>query len=199
MAKEKDISATNAAENLNLETANLSAKDLLTLIGILQKDSSKSLAEALGTALEKLQPGYKTPEQKEFDAKLREDQKQIELNKLRAAKRRQKFCEHEVGQTGSHRNGMGAFCGLKLPTGEMIAVCQYCQMVISSANPEHQKLFRKLNGTPAESGQTEGLMDLEKAQLARLTPDQREKVMKSRKEYFAKQDTVEVITDDDLI
>jgi len=194
MAKEKEVST-----DLNLDNVNVSAKDLLTIIGLLQQDNSKSLAEALSAALEKLQPGYRSPEQKEFDNKLRGDQRNIEIMKLKNNKRRQRFCEHEVGQSGRHRNGEGAFCGLKLPTGEMIGVCQYCQMVISSANPEHQKFFRKINGTPAEAGQTEGILDPVKAQLARLSPDQREKVLKARAEYFAQDAAKELITDEDII
>jgi len=179
----------------NLEAINVSGGDLLKLIALLQKDNAQVLADALS----KLQPGYQSPEQKQFQEQLRQDQRNIQIATLRAKKRSQRFCEHEVGQTGRHRNGEGAFCGLKLPTGEVIGVCQYCQMVISSSNPEHARYFRKLNGTVAEAGQAEGILDPVKAQLARLSPDQRAKVLASRAEFFASESSKEPTNDDDLI
>jgi len=193
MAKEKEANNQEAAPNLG--AVNVSGEDLLKLVMLLQKDNAQVLAEALS----KLQPGYKSPEQKQFDEQLRQDQRNIQIATLKSKKRTQRFCEHEVGQTGRHRNGEGAFCALKLPTGEMIAVCQYCQMVISSANPEHYKYFRKVGGTPAEAGQTEGSLDPVKAQLARLTPDQRAKVVAARTEYFAAESAKELVTDDEII
>lgn len=197
MAKDKEVKEQEQtqAASPNLDAINVSGADLLKLIALLQKDNAQVLADALS----KLQPGYKSPEQKQFEDSAREAQRNIQIATLKSRKRQQRFCEHEVGQTGRHRNGEGAFCALKLPTGEMIGVCQYCQMVISSANPEHQKFFRKVNGTPAEAGQAEGLIDPVKAQLARLTPDQRAKVQAARAAYFAQESAKELVTDDELI
>jgi hypothetical protein len=194
MAKEKE---TNEVD-LNAPIS-LTAGDLLKLFTTLSTQSSEKNAEVLATALAKLQPGYKSPETKEYEAKLREDQKNIQINQLRNRKRQQRFCGHEVGQTGRYKNGEGAFCCLKLPTGEIVGVCQYCQMVISSANPEHQKFFQKTNGTVAQSGQVEGLIDPIKSQLARLTPEQRERVMESRAKYFAVESVKQIAEEDELL
>lgn len=197
MTKEKN-DESNLNPNLNGDV-NISVPELIKLLSSLQTQSSRENAQALAEALSKLQPGYRSPEQKAFDVKLREDQRNIEINKLKARKRRQRYCEHEVGMLGRHRNGEGAFCCLKLSTGEMIGVCQYCQMVISSANPEHQRFFRKANGTPAEAGQAEGLIDPIKAQLARLSPDQRERVLEARAKYFASEASRENVEEEELV
>lgn len=182
-------------EKPNLNELNVSGADLLKVIALLQKDNANVLAEALA----KLQPGYKSPEAKAYEEKLREDQKNIQITQLRNKKRQQRFCGHEVGQTGKTKNGEGAFCCLKLPTGETIGVCQYCQMVISSANPDHQRYFQKINGTVAVSGQAEGMIDPIKAQLARLTPEQREKVMESRQKYFITESNKQVLEEEELV
>jgi hypothetical protein len=194
MPREKE---TNESQDLNAPVS-ISAADLLKLFTTLSNQSSEKNAQVLSEALAKLQPGYKSPEAKEYDAKLREDQKKIQITILRNKKIQQRMCEHEVGQTGRHRNGEGAFCCLKLPTGEMIGVCQYCQMVISSTNPEHQRFFRKANGTPAQSGQSEGIVDPIKAQLARLGPDQQAKVLEARKKYFATEATKESFEEEEV-
>lgn len=177
----------------------LSGADLLKLFATLSNQSAEKNAEVLAEALSKLQPGYKSPGAKAYEEKLRGDQRNIQIAQLRNKKRRERFCGHEVGQTGRYKNGEGAFCCLKLPTGEVIGVCQYCQMVISSTNPEHQKFFQLTNGTVAQSGQAEGLIDPIKAQLARLTPDQRVKVMESRAKYFAVESVKQEVEEDELV
>jgi len=175
MAKEKE--ATPVTPDLDAPVT-VSGADLLNLITMLQNNNAKSIAEAF----EKLSPNYKTPEQKAFNEKLRGDQRNIEIFKLKNRKRQQKFCDHEIGQTGRKRLGEGAFNMLKLPTGETIGVCTYCQMVISSANPDHTRFFKKAGGTLAEAGQF-NLNDPIKAQLARLGDDERKRVLEARAKH----------------
>lgn len=185
MAKEKD-------KEFDLTSTAMSTADILQLFAALQRDNAATMAEALA----KLSPQYVSPEQKAFQVTARKAQKEIEINKIKARKREQKYCDHESGQKGKNRNGEGAFFGLKLSTGETIGVCVYCQGVISSINPDHQKHFRKINGTVAEAGQFSGLTDPIKSQLARLNPEERERVIETRAKYFATNPVEKEIEDD---
>lgn len=175
MAKEKE-------DKIDLSAASsLSAADILTLVSALQNQNASVLAEALA----KLSPTYQSPEQKAFSEQARESQRNQQIAMIKNTRRRQRQCGHEEGQQGRTRSGNGAFFGLKLPTGETVGVCCYCQAVISSANPDHHKYFQKINGTVAEAGQVGGLNDPVKAQLARLGPDERARVIEARAKYFA--------------
>jgi hypothetical protein len=153
----------------------LTGADLVNLLTMMNKDNAKTLAEAF----EKLSPTYKSPEQQQFTEEQRQVQRSIEINKLKNRKRTQRFCEHEQGQNGTDRNGKAAFHCLKLCTGELIGICTYCFKVISSVNPEDTKYFRKRSGAIAESGQFI-MADPIKAQLARLSPDERARVIAAR-------------------
>ena len=193
MAKEKEA-------QVDLEqTVTLTAGDLLQLFATLQQnqaDQAKNQNQALIEGLKELSPHYLPPGQEENAKAQREAQRKIEIFKLKNAARQKKYCRHEVGQTGRHRNGDGAFCGLKLPTGEVIGVCMYCQKVISSANPDHQKFFQQINGTVAEAGQTSGIADPVKAQLARLGEDERKRVLAAREKYFLEAPAKEELEED---
>ena len=177
MAKEKEIDLS--------QPITLTGQDLLQLFNrMLEQQTLASREQA--EAITKLSPSYQSPEQKAFNEQAREQQRGIEIFKLKNKKRQQRLCEHEQGQTGSERNGKGAFNMLRLPTGETIGVCTYCQKVISSANPDDQKFFRKAGGTMAESGQlTQYIVDPIKAQLARLGVDERARVIAARERYMA--------------
>ena len=185
------------------QTVTVTAGDLLQLFAKLQADaqeSAKNQNQALITGLKELSPHYVPPGQEENRKQQREAQRKIEIFKIRNQRLNQKNCDHEVGQTGRKRNGEGAFCGLKLCTGETIGVCMYCQKVISSADPEDQKYFRKINGTVAQSGSlSDGVIDPVKAQLARLSPDKRAKVIASRAKYFAEKPAEDSELDEELL
>lgn len=191
MAKEKQ---SEQQPELNLNDINLSGQDLLKVLALFQTQNAQVLADALA----KLQPGYQSPEQKQFQEQAKKQMQEIQINKLRTKKRQQRYCDHEIGQSGNRRSGEGAFCGLRLPTGETIGVCQYCQMVISSANPEHQKFFKKMNGTVAESGQVSGLLDPLNAQLARLSPDHRARVLELRAQYFVDKEQPKTLEEEEI-
>ena len=197
MAKDKETAQLDLTQ-----TINISAGDLLQLFAKIQQDAAnaaKDQNKALVEGLEKLSPSYISPGQVENAKNQREQQRKIEIFKIKNLRRQQKNCQHEVGQTGRKRLGEGAFCGLKLPTGETIGICQYCQMIISSENPEHQKYFRQINGTVAHSGQADGITDPIKARLARLSEDERAKVIASRAKYFAENPKDELEEDEDLV
>jgi hypothetical protein len=177
MAKDKEIDLS--------QPITLTAGDLLQLFTKMQEQQLQA-STAQTEAISQLSPRYVSPEQKQFTEQAKEQQRNIEIFKLKNKKRQQRLCEHEQGQTGNRRSGEGAFNLLKLPTGEIIGVCTYCQMVISSVNPDHQKFFRKAGGTAAESGQlTQYIVDPIKAQLARLGPDERARVILSREKYMS--------------
>jgi hypothetical protein len=184
MAKE---TTTNVDTNAPVT---LSVADLLTVIAKIQADNAEALAksgernaEVLSSSLEKLSPSYKTPGQKQNEQQLKQASREGELNKIRMKKRQQHFCDHEIGQTGRKRLGEGAFFPMKMATGEVIAVCCYCQKVISSINPKHEKFWKKVGGTMGEAGQISGLNDPIEAALQRLTGDEQDAVRKSRLEY----------------
>lgn len=194
MAKEKE------EKDLDLnQPITLTAADLLKLFSEMQKQQIDA-ADRQATAIAQLSPSYKSPEQKEFEQKARQQQRDQQVQTLKIKRHQQRMCQHEIGQTGTKRTGEGAFNLLKLPTGELIGVCTYCQKVISSLNPDHIKYFRsKVGGTMAESGQlTEFITDPIKAQLARLSPDEREKVMKLRSQYIQQQKSVALEDEDDI-
>ena len=192
MAKE------NPQINLN-EAITVTAGDLLALFNTLQQNQAKQSAEqnsALIEGLKQLSPHYQDPGQQENNKNLKEATRKIAIFKIKKARRDQKNCKHMVGQTGRRLNGEGAFCGLKLCTGEVIGICMYCQLVISSANPNHQKYFQQINGTVAESGQmTGGVNDMAKAQLARLGEDERKHVEAARAKYFLETPKEEEVDD----
>jgi len=176
----------------------ITAADFMALFAKMQQDSKVAQTEAsvenakvLAEALEKLSPRYVDPKQKENIEAGKQALRDIELFKIKNAKRQQAICEHEQGQTGSKRLGEGAFCLWKASTGEVIGICTYCQKVISSTNPLHEKYFRKRGGTLAEAGQST-LNDPIAAQLARLSPDDREKVKKLRAEYVRPEPTIDL-------
>jgi len=183
------------------QTVTVTAGDLLKLFAQLQQDAAsaaKDQNKALVEGLKELSPHYIPPGQEENRKAARQAQRKIEVFKIKNLRRQQSSCDHEVGQTGRKRNGEGAFCGLKLCTGETIGICMYCQMVISSINPEHQKYFKKINGTVAQSGQIEGMSDPITAQLARLSEDQQKKVREARTKFFAERPVDEIELDEDL-
>ena len=183
------------------QTVTVTAADLLQLFAKLQQDaanSAKDQNQALITGLKELSPHYVPPAQQQNIENQRKAQRKIEVFKIKNLRRQQANCDHEVGQTGRKRNGEGAFAGLKLCTGETIGVCFYCGMIISSLNPEHQKFFRKINGTVAQSGLIEGISDPIKAQLARLSEDEQKRVVASRAKFFAEKPAEEEALDDDL-
>ncbi len=183
------------------QTVTVSAADLLQLFAKLQQDaadSAKNQNKALIEGLKELSPHYVPPAQQENIKNQRLQQRKIEVFKIKNLRRQQANCDHEVGQTGRKRNGEGAFAGLKLCTGETIGVCFYCGKVISSLNPEHQKYFRKINGTVAQSGMIEGIADPIKAQLSRLSEDEQKKVLAARAKFFAEKPIEEEQLDEDL-
>ena len=179
--KEKDI------PNVDLNApVTVSGADLLALFVQLQQQQAIQAAESnkiLAEAFAESRKPYKDPGQEANLAQSRAQIRQIQLNILRNAKIEQKNCQHEQGQTGSKRNGEGAFNLLKLPTGEVIGICTYCRKTISSNDPRHAKYFQKRGGSMAESGQFM-LSDPLESQLARLSPDEREKVKKARAEMI---------------
>ncbi len=180
MAKEKEDSTLDGSQ-----TITITAKDLLQLFAQMQQQQIAA-SNAQTEAISQLSPHYKSPEQKEFSEQARAQQRQQQIFVLKNKKRQQRLCQHEIGQTGRKRLGEGAFNMLKLPTGEIIGVCTYCQMVISSINPDHTKFFQQAGGTMAESGQlTQYVTDPIKAQLARLGPDERARVVASRDRYLS--------------
>lgn len=188
MAKEKEI-------DLN-QPITLTTGEMMQLFATFQQNAASAAEQqnkALVEGLKQLSPHYVAPGQEENIKQGREAQRKIEIFKIKNLRRRQKDCEHEVGQNGRKRLGEGAFCGLRLCTGETIGVCQYCQKIISSANPEHQIFFRKINGEVASSNQITGLIDPQKAQLARLGEDERIHVLAVRAKFFAEsiKETVE--------
>lgn len=167
----------------------VSGADLLALFVQLQQQQAKQAAESnkvLAEAFAESRKPYKDPGNEANLAESRKQIRQIQLNILRSNKIAQKNCPHEQGQKGNRRSGEGAFAALKLPTGEAIGICTYCFKTISSADPRHAKYFQKLGGSMAESGQFMLTNPLE-AQLARLSPDEREKVMKARSEMIKPQ------------
>lgn len=181
------------------QTVTVTAADLLQLFATLQQnaaESSKTQNQALIDGLKQLSPHYIPPGQEENIKQQRAAQRKIEVFKIKNLRRQQRNCDHEVGQTGRKRNGEGAFAGLKLCTGETIGVCFYCGFVISSINPEHQKYFKKINGTVAQSGQIEGMSDPIKSQLARLSEDDQKKVLASRSKYFSEKPAEEELDED---
>lgn len=191
MAKEK--------ENLDLnQPVTLTAGDLLQLFTQMQQKQIEA-ADRQAEAISQLSPHYKSPEQKEFEEAARKQQRDQQIQTLKMKKRQQRYCQHEIGQTGTKRTGEGAFNLLKLPTGETIGVCTYCQKVISSLNPDHIQYFRsKVGGTMAEAGQlTEFISDPIKAQLARLGPDERARVTASREKFISTQSNI-ALEDEEL-
>lgn len=179
-------------QNIDLsQPITLTAADLLQIIAAMQEKQAQA-AEKQADAIAQLSPKYKSPEQKDFEDAARKQQKDQQIQTLKIKKRQQRHCPHEIGQTGNKRLGEGAFCLLRLPTGETIGVCTYCQMVISSANPDHIKYFNnKVGGTMAESGQfTAYITDPTKAQLARLSPDERARVLALREKYMTTQSNI---------
>ena len=198
----KETKEVKAEPVFNLDTPlAITGSDLLKLFAQIQQNQQAAAADqnqALITGLEKLSPHYVPPGQEENIRNQREAQRKIEIFKIKNLRRQQKNCQHEVGQTGRNRLGEGAFCGLKLSTGETIGVCQYCQKVISSLNPDDQKYFRQINGTVAQSGQTEGLLDPINAQLARFGEDERKKIVAAREKYKSERVEVE-LEDEDLV
>ena len=188
--KEKEAVDLNAKVEITMG-------DILQLFAKIQQDNSKATetqAKVLAEAFAESRKPYVSPGQEENVKNQREAQRKIEIFKIKNLKRQQALCEHEIGQTGRKRLGEGAFNMLKLATGETIGVCSYCQMVISSANPDHQKYFRKAGGTVAEAGQFT-CADPIKAQLARLSPDERAKVLAAREKFFAETPKDEVEED----
>ncbi len=162
----------------------LNSADLLALILKIQQDSAESQRksnELLAQALQDSRKPYVDPKQEENRLASNKTLRDIEHNKLRRATAMQAACEHEQGMTGDERNGKGAFACLKLPTGELIGVCMYCQKVISSVNPKHGKYFRKKSGRVAEAGQFM-LNDPIESALARLTEEDKAKVRRFRQE-----------------
>jgi hypothetical protein len=185
MANTKEVKDIDPNQKLEL-----SVTDILALITKLQADQAKLLAdtgnknaEVLSESLAKLSPHYKTPDQIANDRQLKAVSREGELNKLRIKKRQQHYCEHKSGQNGRQRRGESAFFPMKLCTGEVIAVCCYCQKVISSINPKHEKFWKDITYTLAESGQISGLQDPIEAALGRLVGDEQDRVRTSRAEY----------------
>jgi len=82
---------------------------------------------------------------------LREKLQKLEFQKstykhLLAGVERQEKCSHLRNQLGlGYRKNYPddfSFCGLMLPDGELIGICQYCQLKVSSRNPDHAKYFK---------------------------------------------------------
>lgn len=162
----------------------LTASDLLKLFSELQASQNKAQekqAEVLAKAFAESRKPYEEPGQIENKRMAREQIRKQELGKLKNAKRKQKDCPHEQGQTGDERNGKSAFNFLKLPTGEWIGVCTYCQYVASSLRPSDKKFFQKRSGRPAEAGMPVIPDDPLSAQLARFSPDEQKEILKERK------------------
>ena len=177
MSKEKETNEVPV-------TPTLDATALLALIMKMQQDNANTQAEQtklLAQALADSRKPYVDPKQEENRLAGADQLRNIEHGKLRRAKMLQNSCEHEQGMTGDERNGKGSFACLKLPTGETIGVCFYCQKVISSVNPKHGKYFRKKSGRVAEAGQFM-LMDPVESALARLSVEERDRVKKFRQE-----------------
>ena len=116
--------------------------------------------------------------------------REINLQRLRLLKKNQDKCPHLTGQDyhpgvgpGYSRNLWYAFSFLKLPTGEVVGVCKYCQKRISSIDPADKELFQKTfthtNEIMAESGQ---FLKKDKiqvfGQLARFTPEDQTRILK---------------------
>jgi hypothetical protein len=166
------------------QVVNITAGDLLQLFAKIQQDQSKASeaqAKVLAEAFAESRKPYVDPGQAENLENARKQMRAQQVGLLRKQKLTQKMCEHEQGQTGDERNGKSAFHFLKLPTGEWIGICSYCQKTISSVDPRDAKFFQKKSGRPAEAGQFM-LTDPIEAQLARRSPDERAAILKARAE-----------------
>lgn len=123
---------------------------------------------------------------RENERQFREQSRQIELDLIKARKARQTQCYHAKGGGlvfSSSRNN--AFCFLKLPTGEVVGACLYCQKKISSIDPRDREIFTdalaKCKTTIPESGQYLDHLDATDKlfkQLTRFTPEEKEEIIK---------------------
>lgn len=178
--------------NIDLnQQVTLSAQDLLNLFQQMQQNQSKSQKELVEAIIESRKP-YVDPGQEENQKQAKEQLRKQELQKLNNARAKQRNCPHEQGQTGDERNGKSSFNFLKLPTGEWVGICTYCQYVASSLRPSDAKFFQKRSGRPAESGMPIIPDDPIQAQLSRFSPDEQKTILKERK---AKQETTPVGVD----
>src|ERR1700757_5079536 len=125
------------------------------------------------------------------DYQFRAAMRDQEINRIKLRKDKQSKCLHARGGIlySSYENNR-AFCFLKLPTGETIGTCLYCQKIISSIDPRDREIYldaiEKLNkthpvsnGMIAESGQflvQDNPEDKLFKQLARFTPEEKERI-----------------------
>ena len=116
---------------------------------------------------------------------LRDQLRDIEILKIKNRKNRQSNCSHLKGSSSDLTCGYGkdlAFHLLKLPTGEIVGVCPYCQKLISSIDPSDAKFFEGISpGQTTNAGVGQFLPDDDDKlfkQLARYTPEEKDRILK---------------------
>ena len=93
----------------------------------------------------------------------RSEMRALEIERIKNRQKYQNECNHYMNNTGVPCiKEYYAFHCLKLSTGELVGVCPYCQLVISSLNPEDHKYFLHDPNKLAESGIEVPMTDDEK-------------------------------------
>jgi hypothetical protein len=112
---------------------------------------------------------------------LRDSQRESEIQRIKRRKDRQIQCGHRKSETGIHVNGTLAFHFLKLPTGETIGVCPYCQKIISDIDPSDKKWFSQPTDIANRAESIQFLPDDDDKlfkQLTRYTPEEKDRILK---------------------
>lgn len=141
---------------------------------------------------------------------LRSQMRDLEIQRIKARKARQNSCLHRKGGDLGAWTNYDAFCFLKLPTGEVVGTCLYCQKTISSIDPADKVLFdaalSKVREAIPESGQFLDHLSFEDklfGQLSRYTPEEKDRILKAHIALYRKPKletkTVTVDTHDDYL
>lgn len=93
-----------------------------------------------------------TPEELRLKLQMAAKIRETEYKRISLVETQQKECLHFNGMTGSSIGHNYAFHCLKIGE-EIIGVCPYCQLKISSKNPDHIQYFKKIRqASIAETG-----------------------------------------------